>query len=397
MNSMKKKFLHKILFLVLLSMLSKHGNAQRPKMPFQLSPEFSVPFTQLNKDVYPVNSINQSKQYGLGLKFRISKKWAIGLEGQYRNFNLKENIEATYAQYIQSDPNAIRQYSNSSILNGVLSLNRYRYSKKGRSLFEFGIGGGMQQQNIGRSILAFHNPLLLGQLDTLYQNGNNVNSYLGQMSLQHTLFIGKHIGLKLGVKAQYAPNFYKVSYHKVDNKTSQSFIEACKTVIITQTTSNPITIMPTVGLTYQFGGRKEPKPKPVDNTLEPKEEDKNRQSRNCFELIWRNKPENGKCFEGEELKFKINQPTSNPPVESYKVYYAPFNNLDELHEIMSLTFPSSSFLIRTNVFNSNTRYVIVVKAIYKNEYNNCLQMVSPIELCTNPCNLNNLPNLEIPK
>jgi len=372
-------------------------SAQRPKMPFQINPEFSIPFTQLNKDIYPVNSINQSKQYGLGLKFRISKKWAIGLEGQYRNFNLKENIEATYAQYIQSDPNAIRQYSNSSILNGVLSLNRYRYSKKGRSLFEFGIGGGMQQQNIGRSILAFHNPLLLGQLDTLYQNGNNVNSYLGQLSLQHTLFIGKHIGLKLGVKFQYAPNFYKVSYHKVDKNTSQSFIEACKTVIVTQTTSNPFTLVPAVGLTYQFGRRKDPKPKPVDNTPEPKEEDNNRQNRNCFELIWRNKPENGKCFEGEALKFKISQPTSNPPVESYKVYYAPFNNLDELHEISSLIFPASSFSIPSNIFSTNTRYVIVVKAIYKNEYNNCLQMVNPIELCTNPCNLNNLPNLEIPK
>ncbi len=122
MNNMKKKFLHKFLFWVVLSMLSKQGNAQRPKMPFQLSPEFSIPYTQLNKDVYPINSINQSKQYGLGLKFRISKKWAIGLEGQYRNFNLKENIEATYSQYIQRDPNAIRQYSNSSIFNGVLSL-----------------------------------------------------------------------------------------------------------------------------------------------------------------------------------------------------------------------------------------------------------------------------------
>lgn len=229
--------------------------AQHKKMPLQLTPEFGLPFTFLNKDIYSGKPLNIAKQFGGQVQLGIGQHLSIGIDAHYRTFSLKKNIEATYKNYINSDVNFIRSFNPSAIINALLTLNYYRYNKKGNNLFQFGLGGGMQQLNQGKNIMAFHNSYRFGLLDTVFQNDSKTNSVVGQLTLQNTFFLSKRIGLTLALKAQYAPNLYNVNYTKIPSSSTDekmSFQEFCKTTTITQTTYNPISIIPTIGITLQL-------------------------------------------------------------------------------------------------------------------------------------------------
>jgi hypothetical protein len=141
--------------------------AQLKKMPLQISPDFGVPFNFLNNDIYSGKPLNISKQFGGTIQIGISKHIALSIEGLYRTFSLQKNLEATYNNMLKNDPLAVRSFQASNILNGLLGLNYYRYNKKGNSLFEIGVAGGLQQLTQGKNILAFHNPYRLGLLDTM--------------------------------------------------------------------------------------------------------------------------------------------------------------------------------------------------------------------------------------
>jgi hypothetical protein len=357
--------------------------AQLKKMPFQISPDVGVPFNLLNKDIYSAKPLNISKQFGGTIQLGISKHIAVSIEGQYRNFSLQKNLEATYNNMLKNDPLAVRSFQVSNIRNGLLGLNYYRYNKKGNSLFEIGVAGGLQQLTQGKNILAFHNPYRLGLLDTVYQNGGKVNSGIGQFTLQNTFYIGKRLGIRVGVKTQYAPALYNVTYNKIpSSKTDEqiSFQEFCKTTTITQTAFNPISIIPTVGITIALGGSTKEK------KLKPKKDKEDKKPKTgCFTLSWKNQPKKNECFQAGDLNFGISAPSNLSNVIKYEVSIAPVNDLSNPQFLFDLPYPSAYFSIDANTMNPKINYIVIVKMIYLQSGLNCAQSSTTINRCNEPC------------
>ena len=388
-------------FILLLLVWATSTYAQQ-KMPFQINLEGGLPLTPLNSKMYGSQALNKGKEAGLGLKFPLSKNLALGLEGHYREFDVSSLVSSHYQGITQVDPAALFRFKPSQILNGIGSINWYKYSKNGKNLFEVGVGGGLQALAMSQSSLTFSNPLRLGQTDTLYSHSGKSNAVMGQLSLQNTFFITKNIGIRLALKAQYAPNMYRVGYVSTGGKT-MTFEEFCNTTQITQTTANPISFVPTAGITIQLGGKK---PKPVVATVPvtarpPKEEKKEEEQKQgeCFDVKLLTKIENG-CFGGEKFRCQINQrfrERNAPRPLRYEVSIAPFNKLTE-QELITTIATAGIFEIAASKFRTSTvEYIIILKSVYQDSKYNCLQFIKPIRRCPDACLDVTLPEIPIKK
>jgi hypothetical protein len=145
------------------------------------------------------------------------------------------------------------------------------------------------------------------------------------------------LGIRVGVKVQYAPALYNVMYNKIpSSKTDEqiSFQEFCKTTTITQTAFNPISIIPTVGITIALGGsnnEKELKPKKDKEDKKPKT--------GCFTLSWKNQPKKNECFQAGDLNFGISAPSNLSNVVKYEVSIAPVNDLNNPQFLFDIPYP----------------------------------------------------------
>jgi hypothetical protein len=389
----------KKIFTFVLLALPVIAFSQAPK--FQLFPEGGYSFNFLNKDVYAGKPLNKSVQFGGGLRFKLGKKLSVGIEVQQRAFNLEKNITATYRSIIGQDPNLVKSFNQSTVLNGLLGLYYNKSNKRSSNLFEVGLSGGLQQLQLGETFLAFNNPYQLGALDTVYkQKETKKISPMVQFSLANTIFIKKTIGIRIGIKLQYAPNLYEATYREVtQSTTNNSFEEFCKTKSITQTVYNPFSIIPSVGIVIPIGFGVTKVARKKDNSNE--DNNKKKPKINCFGLKWNNSIKQDKCLEDDKLKFTFSMPGSVTNVIRYEVYLAPINDLNNKTLLFNLPYPSTTFNINSLVLEIGKAYMVIVKLVYLNENYNCTQMAGPVKRCDKPClNKTNeilLPNDRIEK
>lgn len=377
----------KIYIIIYLSLCTLLSFAQSQKLPFCIEPSLGMNYNLLNKNVYRALPNDISQQIGLGFKFGISRHIALGIEGQYRTFNLGDNIGETYAPILGNNPQ-VSQFGRSQNSNGLLNLSYYRLSKKQKTLFEIGLGGGVQQLTHQTTLLSFQNPSLLGAMDTaFYQAASKKISPIGQAFVGFTFFPVKFIGIRLGVKAQYAPNLSTVTYKSTENLDASnqgSFASLCETKTITQTVYNPISIIPEGGITIKLGGPKKPKePKPVDHI--PDNQPDKKPKTGCFTLQWQDKPKKDACVDDDDLNFVINASSGLSNVMKYEVYIAPINDLNNPQYLFDIPYPSTSFKINTNILEQKKKYIVIVKMIYSQDGSNCAQTSGPIERCNTPC------------
>jgi hypothetical protein len=92
-------------------------------------------------------------------------------------------------KYVIANSKTTSAFSTSTIFNGIINLNYYKYNKSAKNLFEFGIGGGAQRQNFGANYLEFENPFKLGGKEVLFDAKANTNALIGQMSIQNTFLL----------------------------------------------------------------------------------------------------------------------------------------------------------------------------------------------------------------
>ncbi|MBL0202337.1 MAG: hypothetical protein IPP81_19930 [Chitinophagaceae bacterium] len=379
--------LNKIFIIVFLA-LPVIVFSQAPK--FQLFPECGYSFNFLNKDIYSGKPLNKSLQLGGGLRIKLGKKLSIGIEAQQNKFNVEQAITSTYSTITGQDPNALKSFNQSTVLNGLLGLYYNKSNKRRSNLFEVGLAGGLQQLQIGKSALAFHNPYQLGALDTVYKQGEaKKTSPIAQFSLANTIFIKKSIGIRIAIKLQYAPNLYEATYREIkQSNTNYSFEEFCKTKSITQTTYNPISIIPSIGIVIPIGIKHTQK---IDN---PKKDDnKKKRKINCFGLKWNNTTKQDKCLEDDKLKFTISMASGLTNIIRYEVYLAPVSDLSNKTLLFNLPYPSTTFNINSLVLEIGKEYMVIVKLVYSNENYNCTQLAGPVKRCNKPClnKTNDLP------
>lgn len=107
------------------------------------------------------------------------------------------------------------------------------------------------------------------------------------------------------------------------------------------------------------------------------------------------KIENG-CFSTEKLN--QSQAVRNAPIPiRCEIYIAPFNKLSE--QELVLTLPTAGiFEIAASKFRTCTvEYIIILKSIYQDSKNNCLQLIKPIRRCPAVCLDVTLPEIPIKK
>jgi hypothetical protein len=361
---------------------------------FQIFPEYGYSFSQLNKTVYSGNTINQSKQIGAGLRLKLFKKISIGFEYQQRAFDLSNNIKETYAPIILNQ-NSFKEFNTSSNKNLLGGLFFNKASKSRSNLFEIGISGGIQQMNIGESTLSFQNPFQFNQADVLYKTkAQEVKSLMGQISIANTFFIKKFIGIRLSIKGQYAPNLYEVSYRSFPANKEFSFEQFCNAQNITQTAYNPISIIPSVGITIPlgFGKPKQDNQPKFEEPIRPKEEPKEnkpdeskKKKIDCFTLVWTNPPKDGKCITESKLNFKITMPSTYTTIAGYEVYLAPLSDLTAKVMLFNLPYPSSNFSINSATLSLGKEYFVIVKLLFTDTNLNCSQVSDKIIRCDDGC------------
>jgi hypothetical protein len=345
-----------------------------------LLPHIGLPITLLNKNIYPAKPINIGQQLGLGLQYPISKRWAIKLEGQFRRFNLQKNITATYGNLIGNDLSAIHSFKPSTIINGLLGVQHNRTSKSGRNQLELGLGGGIQQLKQGQNTVAFRNPYLLGNMDTVYQSSGKSLAPLTQLSVQNTYYIRPCIGISVGVNAQYAPALYNVSYTRVtaDNGSPLSFQQFCNATNIVQTAYAPFSITFATAVRIKLGG------------CTPKDDSYNL-PKSCFNLLWRNQVPKDSCFQGDSIKFNIINSAFSATATGYDICIAPLNNLNKEQLLYSLPYPAFSFYISSVLLEADKQYAVIVKLKSNKKTEECLQYISPIKRCADCCKDAKLP------
>jgi hypothetical protein len=390
-------------------------NAQTPK--FQLFTEYGQAFNLLNKKVYAGNNINSSPQLGGALRLKLSNSFSFGLEAQKRNFSLQKNILDTYDQIPNQNPfTGNLENKESKILNALAGIYFTKTNKKQTNLFEIGLSGGLQKLNLKANTLTFNNPFQLGAVDTLYSNKDQKNTKpMMQFSIANTFFIKKIIGIRFGVKFQYAPVLYETTYKELG--INQTFAQLCNAATITQSTYNPLSVIPTIGLVIPlgFGNNsnnnlenidkenvtpkeviqiiptetvKDTPPEKVKET--PKEKDKKdenskKSKSTCFTFKRTDSSKDEKCVSDDKLKFNITLPSTLINVIRYEVYLAPINDLDNKTQLFTLPYPTSTFTINTKTLDIGKEYFVIVKIIYRDEGLNCAQMIGPVKRCDQCC------------
>ncbi len=80
-----------------------------------------------------------------------------------------------------------------------------------------------------------------------------------------------------------------------------------------------------------------------------------------------------------------------------EIYTAPFNKLSEQELVLTLPM-AGIFEIAANKFRTSTvAYIIILKSIYQDSKNNCLQLIKPIRRCPDACMDVTLPEIPIKK
>lgn len=369
----KIKRIKKNLLILLIGLMISSLSAQQKKMPFQITPEFGIPFMSLTNDIYKGKSLNTGQQYGFGAKYGVSKHFALGLEGQYRTFSIEPNIEEAYRPMFQFDPDRKGTYNSSNILNGILSFNYYRYNKNETNLFQVGLGGGIQQLKQGENTLLFHSPVVPNDLVSVYKDGGTHTAPIAQLSIENTFFINKSIGIHLSIKVQYAPNQYEVTYKPLptDANSQEIYFIFMESEPVTETVKTPaISFIPSIGITLPFGTR-----------------DKEPRWKSCFLLDWINQPAGSECFTDEKLDFEISGPNTALRYEVYLASYADLN-----HPVLLLTLPTATvFSISASQLDADKVYDVIVKSIYQNSDRNCLRHIGSIKRCADACKDSKLP------
>lgn len=366
--------------------------AQNTKMPLTVKIEAGPSFNLLNEKVFLQNKINAGQQVGLNFKKGISSHFALGFEVQQRSFNFKNSVLETY-QFVTNNAKSLSAFTDSKIYNGIVNLSYYKYNKSGKNLFEIGIGGGMQHQNLGTNYLEFDNPFKQGAKEVLFDAKETSISPIAQFSIQNTFFIGKRLGVSVGIKGQYEPNTFTITNRNAPPQIdqAQSFEAFCKTSTVTQTIANPINIIPTVGIVIQLGKVVKTKAVLTEATILPTkkaelfQDDSDKQPKGeCFELQWENRPKKENCFVEEIIKIRIRGYKPNSTC-AFEVYLAPYNDLSQQVLVNTITNMALTFEIGSSLIKPNIRYVLIVKKICGGKTIDCLQYFKPIERCNIVC------------
>lgn len=377
----------KKIFIIVFLVLPVIGFSQVPKL--QLFPECGYSFNFLNKDIYSGKPLNKSLKLGGGVRVGLGKKFSVGLDVQQTKFNLNQAVTSTYSNITEQDPNTLKSFNQSTVFNGLLGLFYNKSNKRGSNLFEVGLSGGVQKLQLAQTFLAFHNPYQLGALDTVYQQGEaKKTSPIAQFSFANTIFIKKSIGLRFGIKFQYAPNLYEATYREVtQNSTTYTFEEFCNSKSITQTVYNPISIIPSVGIVIPIGIGG------IKSIPRTRNENNKKPTPNCFGLKWKNAIKETKCLEDDKLKFAISMPPGITNIIRYEVYLAPVNDLNNKTLLFNLPYPTTTFNINSLALEIGKQYLVIVKLVYANENLNCTQVAGPLKRCDKPClnKTNDLP------
>jgi hypothetical protein len=185
--------------------------AQNTKMPLTAKIEAGLSFNLLNEKVFIQNKINVGQQVGLSFKKGISSHFALGFEVQQRSFNFKNSVLETY-QFVTANSKSLSAFTDSKIYNGIINLSYYKTSISGKNLFEIGIGGGMQHQNLGTNYLEFDNPFKQGTKEVLFEAKETSISPMAQFSMQNTFFIdwqtcGRKHWHKRTIRTQYLHDY----------------------------------------------------------------------------------------------------------------------------------------------------------------------------------------------
>ncbi len=370
----------KYLLTAITFCMAATAHAQRNNTPIQVLPQIAVPITMLNKDIYSGKPLNFGKQFGAELKFKLSKKLSVGLEGQYGIIDIKDNVQKTYAGYTQSN-NSISSFNPSNYINGILNFSYNKYSKNAKNLFEVGIGGGMQFLNQKENSLQISLPNAPNVNTIVYKDfEKKYKNPLAQLSLQNTFFIKPCIGIMVGVKAQYIINDSKQGYYKPlpEQQTTPPNYQAlfnAKNVEFQK--QRQFTFTPTIGLRFNLGGCKSPKT--------PRKQD------GCFTFKWTNENKRDTCFKGDSLKFTITQDGTNSSATSYEIYIAPTSDLSHPQLLFTQSYPSSSFYISSILLDANKEYMVMVKLKTKTGEVICTQNIRPVKRCKDCCKDSKLP------
>ena len=359
--------------LLLAISIAGSSMAQESKSSIQLLNQVGLPFTMLNSKVFTEKPIHRGQMVGAELKIRLSKTFSFGLEGQYGTIDIKENVLAKYAIFNQNF-GTVPVFSPSTYTNTLLNFYATKYSKSGRNLFEFGLGGGVQffeqsENTLDITMATIAQPLSVRVFE---QSKRRYSSPMGQLTLQNTFFIKPCLGITLGLKSQLTTNKTQGAYTPLNeqqavepNFQALALTEKSKLEDYTQ-----LSLIPTVGIRFNFGACRERKPdKPIS----------------CFGLNWTNHSRKDTCFTPDKYTFAINQNGFNSSVLNYEVFMAPINDLNTPQLLFTLPYPSTSFFINSTLLESMRKYLVLVKQKDINGNVICVQAIQILKLCPDAC------------
>lgn len=382
MNYINVIKLHLAVFFLLFGM-GVSAQAQQPKKNIQILPTIGMPIQFFSKDIYSAKPLNFCQQFGVELQKNISNKITFGIEAQYIQYNLKQNVVQTYQRFIT--PNSVQSFSPTTVFNGIVNIG---YAKKGGGSKKGGetgiiIGLGIERLTTSGNNLQIPNPFNGNQLTSVYREteGRYSNPLL-QLSLTQTFYLKPCLGITAGIKVQYIRNNQSTIYKAVpsDTNTQSALDRLFLSPDIINKASWHVNVIPSIGIRYVFGGCRYPKrpedpPKPAT----------------CFGLQWKNSVPRDSCFRGDTLKFNIININSSLTAMAYEIYIAPVNDLNNQRLLYSLPYPSSSFYISTILLDADKEYTVIVKLKNRKKEDECLQFITPVKRCADCCKDVKLP------
>lgn len=372
------KLFNKYNFLtVLLFCTGLSANAQKA---LQFTPQAGASFNLLNKNIFLNKSVLISPLVGLSINKQMSKKFIIGIEAQYTQYNLGNAVQEQYSRFFTNS--SIKSFSPSAVINGLLNVG-YTANKggttKGNNGVRIELGAGVQRLTTGGNILQVPNPFLNNELTTVYSETKSTSTNpIVQLSLTKSWELKPCLLFDVSLKAQYIRYNNKAMYKPIPSDTGQVLTERFFFNNPEQraVTHRPFTFIPAIGLRFVLGGCRKPKP--------PKEEPQ-QPTASCFDLQWKNAVPKDSCFRGDTLQFAFTQKNLVPGATGYEIYIAAVNDLNNEKLLYSLSYPAGSFNINPVLLDADKEYVVIVKLRNSKKENECIQFIQPVKRCADCC------------
>ena len=145
-------------------------------MTFRVLPTMSMPIQFLVKTIYGAKANKPRPPIWVRAAKNISRKLFVGIEAQYGQYNLKDNVMQTFQAFVNRS--SMENISASRVVNGIVNFGYASRKKAGTTKDDpkgqVAIYIGMQQVTAKGNILQIPDPAIGNRLTSVYQENKGI-------------------------------------------------------------------------------------------------------------------------------------------------------------------------------------------------------------------------------